>query len=892
LNIWPVATTPGSDDANSWRKETMNSEQWQQVEEIYHQAVALPPDKRSDFLELACHGDQQLRSEVDSLILSCLEAADFMEQPVADKAASLIANDYRSSIIGNSIGNYKMLALIGSGGMGEVYLAEDTKLGRQLAIKLLPSCFNADDERVRRFQQEARAASALNHPNIITILEVGEANGRQFLVSEFIDCVTLRQRMQAGDLRLIEALEIGAQVASALSAAHHANIVHRDVKPENIMIRPDGYVKVLDFGLAKLTDSRTDGSGFITVVSTDPGMIMGTARYMSPEQTRGLAVDERTDIWSLGVVLYEMIANCAPFEGETATDVIVSIIEKNPAPLSHYAPATPVEMEWIVGKALRKDKEERYQTAKDFLNDLRRFKQGLEIAHQLNSLEQVGNEQTSSAASVSKKSRTQRAATKKTSGSSRNLSSSSRRSRSAITSLAVLPLENASPDPGAEYLSDGITESIINNLSKLPKLKVMSRSRVFRYKGRQIDPQLVGEELNVRAVMTGRVLQLGGDLVITTELVDVRDGSQLWGEHFKRKLVDIFEVQEEIAKRISEKMEVRLSGAEKKRLFERHTENPEAYQTYLKGRYYWNKRTPQGFLKGIEYFERATRLDPEYSLAYSGLADCYTLLNYAGGLRPTDAMPKAQAAANLAIRIDSNLAEAQNSLAAVKFWYEWDWSAAEKGFRRAIRLDPNYAPAHHWYCWFLLAMGRFDEAIDAGKRALAVDPLALPINMAVGKAYFYARRFDESVTQSQKTLEMDPAFMPALFYLARAYYEVGNNLEAIEIAEKLVTASGGLPSLTAFFGYMCTAGQSDESRKILETLLPLTSSGEVYISPFAMALIYSGLGETEEALQWLEKAYAERSLLIVYLAVDPAFDNLRSEARFQKLLQQIGLPTV
>ena len=419
----------------------------------------------------------------------------------------------------------------------------------------------------------------------------------------------------------------------------------------------------------------------------------------------------------------------------------------------------------------------------------------------------------------------------------------------------------------------------------------MSRSRVFRYKGRQIDPQVVGEELNVRAVMTGRVLQLGGDLVITTELVDVRDGSQLWGEHFKRKLVDIFEVQEEIAKRISEKMEVRLSGAEKKRLFERHTENPEAYQTYLKGRYYWNKRTPQGFLKGIEYFERATRLDPEYSLAYSGLADCYTLLNYAGGLRPTDAMPKAQAAANLAIRIDSNLAEAQNSLAAVKFWYEWNWAAAEKGFRRAIRLDPNYAPAHHWYCWFLLAMGRFDEAIEAGKRALSIDPLALPINMAVGKAYFYARRFDESVAQSQKTLEMDPGFMPALFYLARAYYEVGNNDEAIEIGEKLVAASGSLPSLRAFFGYMCTAGKPDESRKILETLLPLTSSGEVYISPFAMALIYAGLEETDEALQWLEKACAERSLLIAYLAVDPAFDNLRSEPRFQKLLQQIGLPT-
>jgi serine/threonine-protein kinase len=865
----------------------MDPEQWRRLEEIYHQTVALPPAERYAFLEVACAGNQKLRRDLDSLILSGLGAADFMEQPVADKAARLIADNHIATLIGGNVGNYTILSLVGAGGMGEVYLAEDRKLGRKLAVKLLPSCFNGDDERVRRFQQEARTASALNHPNIITIHEVGEAGGRQYLATEFIEGITLRQRLQEGNIPLKETLEIGIQVASALAAAHSAAVVHRDVKPENIMIRPDGYVKVLDFGLAKLTDPGISANS-VTVVPTDPGMIMGTARYMSPEQARGLAADERSDIWSLGVVLYELVTQRAPFEGETATDVIVSIVEKQPLPLSRYSPAAPVEMEWIVGKALRKDKEERYQTAKDFLNDLRRLRQHLELTHELNSLGRAEDPQTFPQASFGKRSQTQSGATKNSTGVSRK-PPAARRSRSAITSLAVLPLENASDDPGAEYLSDGITESIINNLSKLPKLKVMSRSRVFSYKGQQLDPQVVGHELNVRAVMTGRVLQLGGDLIITTELVDVRDGSQLWGEHYKRKLVDIFEIQEEIANRISEKMEVRLSGAEKKRLIKRHTESPEAYQAYLHGRYYWNKRTPQGFLKGIEYFERATRLDPQYSMAYSGLADCYTLLNYAGGLRPTDAMPKAQAAAHLALKIDNSLAEAHNSLAAVKFWYEWDWTGAEQEFRRALQLDPNYAPAHHWYCWFLLAVGRFDEAIAAGKRALEIDPLALPINMAVGKAYFYARRFAESIRQSQKTLELDPGFMPALFYLARAYYQTGRDQEAVEIARKLVTASGGLPSLTAFLGYMCTGSNAAESRKILESLLPLTSAADAYISPFAMALVFAGLGETDQALHWLETAAAERSLLVVYAAVDPAFDRLRAEGRWQKLLKQIGL---
>ena len=868
----------------------MDSKNWQQIEKLYHGALELPPSERSAYLDLACRGDQDLRLEVESLISSHVSAGAFMEESVAEEATRLISDEQISSIIGQQVGNYSILSLIDTGGMGEVYLAEDTRLGRQVAVKLLPSCFGVDGERVLRFQQEARAASALNHPNILTIHEVGEANGRQFLATEFIDGITLRQRMDKGPLTLGEALEIGTQIASALTAAHKAHIVHRDIKPENIMIRPDGYVKVLDFGLAKLTEQPAHRVDSPTLVSTDPGVVMGTARYMSPEQARGLDADSRTDIWSLGVVLYEMIAEHMPFEGETGTDVIVSIVERKPHPLARYSPDIPVEMEWIVGKALRKDREERYQTAKDLWNDLRRFKQHLDIANELEALGGPSSAKRARASGAGQQLGGQSPRPlKKATAAARSSSSGPRRSRSAISSLAVLPFANVSADPNAEYLSDGITETIINNLSRLPKLKIMARATVFKYKGQEINPQLVGNELNVRAVMTGRVLQIGEELLITTELVDVRDGSRLWGEQYKRKLEDIFEVQEEIATRISEKLEVRLSGEDKKRLIKRHTENPEAYQAYLKGRYYWNKRTPQGFLKGIEYFERATSIDPYYSVAYSGLADCYTLLNYAGVLRPKDAMPKAQAAAHKALQIDQSLAEAHNSVAAVKFWYEWDFAGAEKEFKRAIQLDPNYAPAHHWYCWFLLAMERFDEAIQEGERALDIDPLALPINMAVGKAYFYSRRYDESILQSQKTLEMDPGFMPALFYLARASHQNGRQEEAIEIARKLVDASGGVLSLTAFLGYMYTGSKPDESRRILETLLPLIKNDQRYISAYPVALIYAGLGEADQALLWLENARDERALLLVYLNVDPAFDSLRSHPRFIELRNLLAL---
>ncbi|HKZ03820.1 MAG TPA: protein kinase [Pyrinomonadaceae bacterium] len=869
----------------------MDSEKWRQVESLYHQAVELPPEELAAFITAACSGNEELRQEVESLILSHLEAEEFMEEPLAEKATRLIAEKQMASIVGKSVGNYTILSLIGTGGMGEVYLAKDTRLERQVAVKLLPSCFSVDDERVRRFQQEARSASSLNHPNILTIHEVGEANGRQFLATEFIDGITLRERMAKGRLLLPEALEIGSQIASALAVAHQAHIVHRDIKPENIMIRHDGYVKVLDFGLAKLTQ-RPEGTGSesATLVSTDPGMVMGTARYMSPEQARGLETDHRTDIWSLGVILYEMLAERPPFEGATPTDIIVSILEKNPIPLTRHSSNAPVEVEWIVSKALRKEVEERYQTARDFLNDLRRLKQRLEIAHELDSSEE--ERPVSQGLNDRQRAQPRQGRTKKnvdSGGASTSLSA--RRSRGAITSLAVLPLDNASADPNAEYLSDGITESIINNLSRLPKLKVMARSTVFRYKGKghEVDPQAIGKELNVRAVMTGRVLQIGDDLLITTELVDVRDGSHMWGEQYKRKLVDIFEVQEEIATQISEKMQVRLSGEDKKRLVKRHTEDPEAYQAYLKGRYYWNKRNPQGFFKGIEYFESATCIDPGYSVAYSGLADCYTLLNYLTALSPSYAMPKAQAAANKALEIDDSLAEAHNSLAAVKFWYEWDWAGAEKEFRRAIQLNPNYASAYQWYSWFLLAVGRFDEAIEVGKQALVLDPLALAINMALGKVYFFARRYDDSIRQAQKTLEMDPGFMPALFFLARAYHQKGMSSDAVEIAQKLVIASGGLPSLTAFLGYLSTGVNPAESRRILETLLPMAQSDQMYISGFAIGIIYAAFGETNSALEWLQKAFDERSLLLVHLNVDPALDNLRSDPRFVELRQRMGL---
>jgi serine/threonine protein kinase/Flp pilus assembly protein TadD len=831
-------------------------------------------------------------------------------------------------VISQTNSHYRIIHKLGEGGMGEVYLAEDTRLGRRVALKLLPKNFAADESRMRRFEQEARAASALNHPNIITIYEIGHVEETHFIATEFIDGSTLRDYIAEKDIGTVAALDISIQISSALDAAHQAGVVHRDIKPENVMIRRDAYVKVLDFGLAKLIESQTSETDVDAATKpmgmTDPGAVIGTYVYMSPEQARGVAADARADIWSLGAVLYEMIAGRPPFVGITKSDMIVSILEKDPPPLARYSDDVPQELQRIVTRALTKDREERYQTIRDMAVDLRRLKQELEFEAKLGQSAQSNFDDDDAVAAASgihpslRTSRQKAARTGEHRAAVPTVSSAEyivsgirnnklnillavgvfalavgaifyfNRGTQKINSIAVLPLANAGNDPNAEYLSDGITESLINSLSQVPNLRVMSRSSVFRYKGKQVDPQAVGQELGVQAVLLGRVIQRGQSLNISIELVDARDGTHVWGKQYNRRLADILNIQEEITREMSERLKLSLTGEEQQRLTKRYTENIEAYQLYLKGRYYWNKRNPEGFRKGQEAFQQAIDLDPAYALAYAGLADSYAMLGDYSVLPPKEAFPRAEAAATRAIELDMALAEGHTSLAFVKMAYSWDWQTADREFRRAIELNPNYATAHQWYASYLVMMGRFEESINEIKRAQELDPLSRIINANLGLHLYYARQYDQSIAQLQKTINVDQTFSVAHLYLGRTYIQKGMHKEAIAELQKARELSEDAPEVVSSLGYAyAAAGQRGDAQRVLEELQAL--SQKRYVLPYFVAAIHTGLGDKDQAFAWLEKAYEERHPGLVLINIDPRFDSLRSDPRFGDLLRRLGV---
>jgi eukaryotic-like serine/threonine-protein kinase len=783
-------------------------------------------------------------------------------------------------MIGQTISHYRIVEQLGAGGMGVVFKAQDSRLERAVALKFLPEKLAQQPQALERFRREARAASALNHPGICTIYDIGEQDGRTFIAMEFIDGETLRSHIHSKPLPLEELLELGIQIAEALEAAHAEGIIHRDIKPGNIFVTKRGRAKVLDFGLAKLVpkgivsanaDSEEESSDSNSIV----GIISGTPSYMSPEQVRGDGLDPRTDIFSFGLLLYEMATGRQAFSGATGGVVIEAVLTRPPIPVRSINPAIPPRLEEIIDKTMHKDRSKRYQHAADILAELQRLKREIDSGAR-------AGEAGSESATISNAGRLSLTG---------KLKSRTSAGPKIIDSLAVLPFENASHDPENEYLSDGITGSLINNLATVPKLRVMAQSTVFRFKGREIDPQAIGRDLNVRAVLTGRVTQSGGSLRVGAEMVDVATGSQLWGAQYDRKPGDIFVIQDEISNEISGKLRLQLSRAQKKRLTRRHTEDAEAYRIYLKGRHHWNRWTEEGFYKAIEYFQQAIDKDPAYALAYAGLADCYVLLGWNSYLPPKDAFPKGKAAALTALQFDPNLSEAHTPLAAVLWLHDWQWQEAQKEFKRSLELNPTYPTANHWYAEYVMTMGRQVEAIAQMKKSQTLDPLSLIINVAIGWANYMARRYDEAREQLLQTIELDPNYAVTYWILGLLYRATGRYELSITEGEKGVSVSGDSPPMRAALAHSYgKAGKTKEALQILDDLTKLAQ--HKYVAAHFFAGIHIGLGENDRALEYLEKAYEEHSHWLIYLHIDPSMDDLRNDSRFQDLLRRVGLPAL
>ena len=793
-------------------------------------------------------------------------------------------------MIGQTISHYRITEQLGAGGMGVVYKAQDSRLERAVALKFLPEKLAQQPQALERFRREARAASALNHPGICTIYDVGEQDGQAFIAMEFIDGETLRSHIHGKPLAVQEVLELGIQIAEALEAAHAEGIIHRDIKPANIFVTKRGRAKVLDFGLAKLipkgiASGDGDSSDASASANSIVGIISGTPSYMSPEQVRGDDLDPRTDIFSLGLVLYEMATGRQAFGGGTGGAVIEAVLTRPPAPVRSINPDIPPTLEAIIDKALNKNREQRYQHTTEMVAELQRVKRDFDAGPR----DRLGETQSIPAATVSPAS----TSSNPSSRSSTQHSGTFRAPRvsKTIGSLAVLPFENVSRDPENDYLSDGITGSLINNLATVPKLRVMAQSTVFRYKGREIDPQAVGRELNVRAVLTGRMMQSGGSLRIGTELVDVATGSQLWGAQFDRKPGDIFVIQDEISNEISGKLRLQLTLGERKRLTKRHTEDHEAYRLYLQGRHHWNRWTEEGFYKAIEYFEKAVEKDPGYALAHAGVADSYVLLGWNSYLPPKDAFPKGKAAALTALQFDPDLGEAYASLAAVLWLHDWQWQAAQKEFARSLELNPCYPTANHWYAEYVMTMGRQVEAIAKMRGSQELDPLSLIINDAIGWASYMARRYDDALAQLLRTVELDPNYPVTYWILGLLYRITGRYDLAISAGEKGVSLSGGSPLMRAALAHTYgKAGKRAEAQQILNELSALAKCK--YVAPHFFAGIHIGLGEYDRAIEYLEKSYEEHSHWLIYLHIDPSMDELRSDPRFQDLLKRVGLPAL